>query len=40
MLRGSRMEKGSQLEIMLSSLLGEDIEQARDTLLVDDMNIE
>ena len=40
MLRGSRMEKGSQPEIMLSSLLGEDIEQARDTLLVDNMNIE
>jgi hypothetical protein len=40
MLRGSRTEKGSQLEIMLSSLLGEDIKRTRYVLLIDDMNIE
>ena len=40
MLRGSRMEKGSQPEIMLGSLLGENIKCTRDALLVDNMNIE
>jgi hypothetical protein len=40
MLRGNRMEKGSQPEIMLSSLIGEDIKCMRDVLLIDDMNIE
>ena len=40
MLRGSRMEKGSQPEIMLGSLLDENIECMRDALLVNDINIE
>ncbi len=37
MLGGTRMEEDSQPAIMLDSLLGEDVETARDELLGDDM---
>jgi len=37
MLGGTRMEEDSQLAIMLNSLLGEDVETARDELLGNDM---